>query len=141
MRKKRGRIPFSVCLSIYLSCCVFRPFLLILNLFQWFHSWNHWKTSENEQKTRLFVYSSKLVDMQIVVSEIEIRLQAPESWSKYTTLSSSPVVCPYAGSYSVFSLCLYLCFLFCLCSPFSSAAVSCSADVAMLGGVRLGSGV
>ena len=26
----------------------FQPFLFILNLFQWFHAWNHWKTSENE---------------------------------------------------------------------------------------------
>ena len=28
----------------------FQRFLLILNLFQWFHSWNQQKTSENEQK-------------------------------------------------------------------------------------------
>ena len=29
---------------------VFQPFLFILKLYQWFHSWNQQKTSENEQK-------------------------------------------------------------------------------------------
>ena len=56
--------------SWFSNCCVFRPafgcwsnyifsrfqpFLLILNLFQGFHAWNHWKTSENEHFFQFFL--------------------------------------------------------------------------------------
>ena len=49
---------------------IFQPFLFILELFLWFHSWNQQKTSENEWKKRGFVYSSKLVDMQKLVDSL-----------------------------------------------------------------------
>ena len=41
----------------------FQPFLFISNLFQWFHSWKR-------TKKRVFVYSSKLVNMQKLVESL-----------------------------------------------------------------------
>ena len=34
----------------------FHPFLFISNLFEWFHTWNQQKRSENEQKTCFFIF-------------------------------------------------------------------------------------
>ena len=50
-------------------------FLLILNFFQWFHGWNQQKTPENEQKKVIFVYSSKLIDMQKLVDSLRGNLK------------------------------------------------------------------
>ena len=88
----------------------FQTFMFILNLFQWFHPWNKWKTSENER-----VFPSKLADKQKLVDslggtsksscsvDLQKRLKTagkkfstcfrvratPKSWSKYTTIHSS----------------------------------------------------
>ena len=52
-----------------LFSAVFNLFLLISNLFQWFHGWNHCKTSGNGPKMD-FAYSSRLVDMQKLVDSL-----------------------------------------------------------------------
>ena len=56
--------------SKYFYFSRFQPFFFFSNLFQSFHVWSHWKTSENEQKNvyvLLFCYPSMLVDMQTLV--------------------------------------------------------------------------
>ena len=66
---------------------VFQPFMFISNLFQWFHTWNQQKTSENEQKM-YFDYSSKLVDMQKLVHSLRgypkiVWFQAWNHWRRF----------------------------------------------------------
>ena len=46
---KADQTTFFQSFSPVFSC--FQPFFVDLNLFQWFHSWNQQKTTENQQKT------------------------------------------------------------------------------------------
>ena len=76
----------------------FQPFLIILNLFQWFHIWDQQKTCENEQKKVIFVYCSKLVYMQKLVDPLRGYIKnVANGWKKVVQPAFECAQHPKAG--------------------------------------------